>query len=342
MYFNKISFWSLCFITIWILSGCDNEPYEGPLTEFIPVDSELYKNIEQIANSQEDAEKLPCVVFIYPFNIYLYDENEEIAGGRIVEDNISFLQILENREEGTYVGLSYPIQSKSLTGEELVINNNEELEKALKRCIEKQIIRKCEELLEDDCIWTITSLYESERYNTSVIDFYESGDGVFYDQGTSYRMSWVPLFIENNLYINMKLEGDSQVATYWNRNWQAFIEGDTIILFEAEERHRIEKKCKRINECDYVEFEECDMEFPLETYYTCIVSLQEDVSDPDEVLVFFYETITDQESGVNELPIESYRAKDDPQILFVTLENEEVGYSKKIQIVLTNRNCTEN
>lgn len=341
----KILFLPIIVIAVLFFISCEDEPYEEFIGEKIRVDSELYLSLEQLAGKSTQKDTV-CVVFVYPFNVYLYDTNEEIIGSRFVENNIGFVSLLENMDSGEHVGLSYPITTVSDNGETFIIANNEELKKVIQGCIEEEIIANCNGILEKDCITSITSTSTNDRYDASIIDFYPNGEGIFYDTGTSYRMSWISLFIDGELYVNIKLEGDSEVALHWNFNWKAEIISETAIkLFNEKDSYKIEKECNYKNNCDYVEFSECNSdssdiaEFKLNEYEDCIISLQEDFEYPETTSLSFYESRDNLWSGINPLNTESYQNKTNPQILFVSLGDSISGNIKFIQIVLESEYC---
>lgn len=339
-------------VLIFSIASCYNEPFEDIPAEKIEVGSELYRSMEQLANKEKKStdEEPVCITFVYPFNVYLYNENEEIVDQRIVLNNVYFIGLLESMSQNAYIGLSYPINTVTDEGELFSINDNEELKNAIKACIEEEIIGQVSSILEEpNCIWEITSMTQDTSYNDAIIEFYNDGTGVLYDKGNAYRMSWISLFIEEELHINIKVEGNSEVGEHWNFDWRAYFTTNNNVLeiYNGNKSYKIKSACDVENSCDYVEFRECTSEVPekaefiFENYKECILSLQEDLETPEQIELSFYETKQDLEDNVNPLSTTSYINNSDPQIIFVKLEDIDDDLSSGIRIVLKTESCQE-
>lgn len=338
---------SLIFFTTFFLISCENEPYDlFSNLQKINSDSSLFNSIKTISTNDDKTEPV-CVIFIYPFNIYTFDDNSEVVDRKIVNNNVEFVNLLGQTEEiNGAIGLSYPISSKLEDGSTLIIGDNAELKETIEACIETEIIGNCNDILEEEnCIWTINSLTENKEYNNSLLDFYQDGTGIFYHEGDAYRTSWVSLFIEEKLHINIHLEGESQTAQDWNFDWEATIIDDaTIEITNQDKKHTIKKQCAVENSCDYVEFRKCALkgfddkaEFMLDEYKECIVSLQENINTGAEVT--FFNTYSDAEEEQNILGSSAYTNTTNPQLVFAKIKNSETNVSKIIRIVLFVEAC---
>ncbi|GAA4108744.1 hypothetical protein GCM10022393_05040 [Aquimarina addita] len=321
--------------------SCQNEPFEL-LTEKIDVDSPLFSDLKAITNSKSKESEVVCLTFVYPFNVYLYDDNDQITDSVIVYNDQEFIILLSEMNKEDAVGLSYPISGETIHGEVININNNLELKEAIEACIEEQLIGYCIHLLEEkNCIWKIESLTEDMQYATSVIDFYIDGTGILFTPGDAFRISWIPLYIEQQLYINIRVEGDSEVAEDWNFNWQATILSETSIQIEhLEQNYIITKECDIENDCDYLEFTACHTpesentsNFIFEEYTDCILSFQE-YNDNTETQVSFYTTLQDAMQQINMLSKVGYTNTKNPEIIFVNIANTDEQNDQIIKIVL--------
>ncbi|MBQ4822324.1 hypothetical protein [Aquimarina sp. MMG016] len=335
----------LCQILLITLASCVNEQFDlFDNIEKIDVNSKLYNDLQSIA---EDSETV-CLTFIYPFNIYLYNENGEIAESKIVSNNIEFIELLGRMPNENAIGLSYPISGTTEKGTTITINNNFQLKEAIEGCIESQIITNCNNILEENCIWKINSLTENDRYNESLFDFYPNGTGIFYDQGNAYRTSWIALFIEKELHINIHLEDDSEAPQNWNFDWKAnIVDENSIELLQNDQKYLIRKECNIVNSCDYVEFKECELEgseniaeFIFDNYTDCITSFRQDM-DPNELELSFHKTILDAEQDTHRLDTSAYTNTFNPQIIFVRIKNWTSETFEIIRIVLVAESCNQ-
>ncbi|MDH7445123.1 hypothetical protein [Aquimarina sp. 2201CG14-23] len=335
-------------LSIFFLS-CENEPFEILIGK-INVNSALFTDLKNLTETTPEDPEVVCLTFVYPFNVYLYNEDGEIADSRIVHNNIEFTELLGQMQNENAIGLSYPISGTTENGASISINDNLELKEAIEACIEDQIIRYCNNLLEEkNCVWKIESQNENDLYNDSLLDFYEDGTGVFYHNGNSYRTSWISLFIEEQLHINIHLEGDSSVSKDWNFDWEAsIIDEDTILIQHNDQSFEIKKNCNLDNNCDYVEFRECEIsdgenaaDFVFNEYIDCIISFDEN-TDVTGATLTFYETIDDANQQINPLDTTSYRNITNPQIVFVHIEDTNNETSEIIRIVLLAVSCNNN
>ncbi|MCK8522196.1 hypothetical protein M0D21_11485 [Aquimarina sp. D1M17] len=349
---KKIKCYSLTIIIALLIISCNNEPYDLLLIGKIDAQSELFNSLKNISEEKEEDKEIVCLTFVYPFNIYLYDEESEIVDSRIIGNNLEFIAALEDTDQEGAIGLSYPITSTLENGESVAIENNEELAAAIKACIESEIIANCNNILEEEnCVWEVTSLTENAKYEDVIFDFYNDGTGILYTPGNAYRTSWISLFIDEELHVNIKLEGDSDIAEDWNFNWKAtIIDDNTIEILNEDQKYRIQRKCNVENSCNYVEFRSCELsnqmeigEFLLDEYQDCIISLQDNITNPEQLLLSFFETIADAEQDTN--PIISsttYNNITNPQLIFVNIKDTTTDESKIIRIVLFVEACEAN
>ncbi len=334
-------------IIMLVIASCSNEPYEFFDIGKIDANSELFRDLRSFSEIKSEEEPV-CLTFIYPFNVYLYNDQSEIIDSKIIRNNIEFITALDATEEDGAIGLSYPITSIQEDGTSISINTNEELKIAIETCIKSEIIQYCNGLLEEvNCIWKVTSDTDDTRYDNSIMDFYEDGTGIFYDQGNAYRTSWISLFIGEELHINIHLEGNSEVANDWNLDWRVTSISDTVIeIMNNDKQYRITKTCGIPNSCDYVEFRECEQEntsekaeFIFNNYTDCILSLQENVADSESVSVSFFENLESAEQETNSLDPSSYINNANPQLVFVKIKNINTDEFNIIRIVLFVEAC---
>ncbi|WP_024772557.1 hypothetical protein [Aquimarina macrocephali] len=332
--------------------SCHNESFDlfPDNIQKIETDSELFNSLKSISESKNEDNKPVCITFVYPFNVYLFDENSEIVDSRIVYDNIDFVGLLEDSEgTNSAIGLSYPITTILEDGSSFSIQDNAELKKTIEACIESEIIIYCNRILEENCIWKITSSTNNQNYNDALLDFYDDGTGIFYDNGNAYRTSWISFFLEGKLHINIHLEGNSKTAKDWNFDWKAMIiDDETVEVSNETDKYIIKRQCNIKNSCDYVEFKECELKnfedtanFVFDDYKDCILSFQENI-DPSLLTLSFYQTYEHAEQETNILDSSVYQNTTNPQLVFVNIKNTDTNESKIIRIVLFAEACDNN
>ncbi len=336
-----------------LMISCSDEPFDlfPDDIEKIDTHSELFNSLKSVSENENDDEEPVCITFVYPFNVYLFNEDAEIVDSKLVNNNLEFVTLLGDTEgsDGA-IGLSYPITSMLEDGSVFSIQDNAELKTTIEACIESQIIRHLNGVLgEENCNWKITSLTDNQRYNNSFLNLYGDGTGIFYDDGNAYRASWISLFIESKPHINIHLEGDSETAEDWNFDWKAIaIDNATVEISNGKEKYIIKKECDIENLCDYVEFRECELkdseymaEFVLDDYVDCILSFRQD-TDPSAVSVSFFETYEQAEQETNILDSSAYLNITNPQLVFVKIKNTDTNESQIIKIVLFVEACDNN
>ncbi|WP_010183004.1 hypothetical protein [Aquimarina agarilytica] len=338
----------LLLLSILVLFfSCEKEPFELsiPITK-IDTNSELFINLKQLSITQTNDSDVVCLTFIYPFNVYLYDNEGQITEAVIVNENTEFISLLNQATDDNTIGISYPINGTTESGNTISINGNKALKEAIEACIDDQIINYCNTLLEEEnCVWKIKSKTENMLYNSSLMDFYDDGTGIFYHKGDAYRTSWISLFIEDQLHINIHLEGDSEVAKDWNFDWIASIVNDNTIQIENDEQlYYIKSNCKIENNCGYVEFRECatdDYEkalYVFDDYIDCITSFKKE-EEITNVELSFFENIIDAEQELNKLETDGYSNKVNPQVIFVQTKDTVTLDSEITRIVLYAEPC---
>lgn len=206
------------------ISGCgddwdDNESV-SLARNIITKDSELFQLIESVASEgNTPLEHVACIDFIYPISVLVYDSNLNQIGIQSLVGDAQFSAFLAQLPNNHSISISYPISTTLADGTVFTVNNNQELKLAIDSCSKEDIISYCSGLFGDStvCVWKIT--YTEGENNKYVDGFFEAnGDGslTFRYDGTSYVGTWVFLFVDDKLHMNIHLGGTSQVAQDWN------------------------------------------------------------------------------------------------------------------------------
>ena len=316
-----------------ISSSCDNEPI-GESTvntnDLIQTDSELYQSLEFIAEDEPE-NVAACLEFIYNFSIIVYDPNLEIIDYSVINSDQELIHFLISVEEGNSISLSYPITSILANGEEFIINNNDELQNNLKNCLEEETINYCNNLIED-CVWNITHIdggnndFEGGYFNVSSI-----GNAWLHFNDEVFLGTWISLYIEDELHLNINLNDENNVGESFNFDWKVTIpDAEHMNLINDEgDIFNLEKECFPI--CKQIVFEECEIEldsgianFSLESYIDCFLPFTT-IEDVSGYTFTFYETIEDATTGENPVDSQNYLNTENPQKIFVRMIENETG-----------------
>jgi len=322
---------SLTFI--FVLFSCNNEPI-GESTvnteDLIQADSELYESLMFISGDEPDNVEA-CLEFIYNFSIIVYNPNLEIVDFSVIHSDEEFVLFLISVAEENSISLSYPITSVLANGEELIINNNDELQNNLKNCLEEETINYCNSILED-CIWNVTHIdggnneFEGGYFNVSPI-----GTVWFHFEEEVYLGTWISLFIEDELHLNINLNNTANVGESWNFDWKVTIPDEEHIelINDAGEIFNLEQEC--YSSCNQIVFEECETsldsgiaQFNMSSYIACFLPFTT-IEDSSNYTFTFHETLDEALSGENPIDAQNYSNTENPQEIFVRMIDNDSG-----------------
>lgn len=243
--FSKIATALLLFI--FIVYGCEfqDNPHEatnletGEFGKLIKKDSELYNTLENTTSDKalEEGETPPCVEFIYPLALKVYDSNKNPIGVQYIMSDNQFSKILENLSSDQSLSISYPISTTLADSTVYSVNNNSELDIALKNCTREDIIVYCNGIIAPpldkplDYYWTVS--YSQINENTYLSGrFLINSDGtlVFYFNNQEYNGTWFFLFVDDKLHLNIKLDGESELAKSWSIDGEVEMGGTNMTI----------------------------------------------------------------------------------------------------------------
>ena len=302
----------LVCISLLFSISCDDEPV-GTVSpdDAITVNSELYNNIERVADENPD-NNLVCIEFDYPFAINIFDEALEYVGVQVIGSDTEFSGFLASLQDGFSISLSYPITSVTQDGEIVAITNNDELKEVIDACLKEEAIGYCNGLLTSpDCIWKVI---ENDEGNTDYVDAYfdidDLGQAIFNYEDSLYFGTWITFYIEDELHINISLDDDTDVGADWNIDWKVTIIDENNMILDTEGRtFAITRECEIIEEtCSEFEFEACELnadegiaEFYLDEYIECFTNFIEYETN-ENTIISFHVTQSDAENNVNAAP----------------------------------------
>ncbi|PHS61954.1 MAG: hypothetical protein COB12_11390 [Flavobacterium sp.] len=334
------------FVLFIGIISCENEPV-GTSTisedDVINVNSDLFRTLVAITDDEPE-NVTACIDFVYNFTIIVYDSNLEIVDFQIMHSDQEFILFLIGIEDGNSISLSYPITSILANGNELIINNNDELQENLKTCLEEETIGYCNAILKD-CIWNVAYLEGDENeYEAAYFEISPMGNIWFHYNEEVILGTWISLFIENELHLNINLLDETQVGEDWNFDWKVtFITSDEMELYNGESYFKIVKEC--FSPCKQLVFEECEIEadsgiatFNLESYIPCFLPFTT-IEDISLYTITFYETYEDASEGINSINSTSYTNTENPQEIFVRFEDNIKGQVTILTIYIAAVSC---
>ena len=215
------------FLLLFI-SSCtdldDNEPAD--LTKnTIKKGSELFNLLASVAEKGDNpVENSICVDFVYPFKLFLYNENLVPQGEIILTSDQQFSDVLEQLPANVSISISYPLQTQLPDGSFFSVNNNEQLKTALESCSNEDIINYCSGLFssaDTPFAWKVGYVEgQNNDFGGAVFTTFAGGTVELFHLGITYQGAWSFVYLNNELHLNIFLAGNSEVAQGWNYNFK--------------------------------------------------------------------------------------------------------------------------
>lgn len=252
----NISILVALFIILLGITSCgdlDDNKTAGVSKDVITKDSELFQLITKVTKEGENpTEHIVCLDFIYPFKVLIYDSNLHEIGSQVLGGDSQFSAFLGSLPENQSISISYPISTTLSDGTVFSVNNNSELKVAIESCSREDIVIYCNSLFggcncpEAICVWKIPFTSDGDNKYASGI-FESNGDGTlhFNYNGTDYTGTWVFLFVDSKLHMNINLEGTSQVAQDWNMDREIEMINDDIKIKNTPTNIILKKSCQQ-------------------------------------------------------------------------------------------------
>lgn len=242
---------SLLFILFGI-SGCGNDWDDNESVSLarniITKDSELFQLIESVASEGNNPlEHVACIDFIYPISILVYDSDLYQVGIQTLLGDAQFSAFLGQLPNDHSISISYPITTTLADGTIFRVNNNQELKLAIDSCSKEDIISYCSGLFGDSlaCVWKISYTEgEDNKYTGGIFETNGDGSLTFRYDGTSYVGTWVFLFVDDKLHMNIHLGGTSQVAQDWNIDREIEFTDTEIRIINGQKDITLKKYCE--------------------------------------------------------------------------------------------------
>lgn len=239
-------------LLLFSISSCtdldDNEVVD--LTrETITKDSELFGLLESVVNRGDDPiENTVCIDFIYPFKVFIYDANLVPQGEVILGGDDQFSAFLAQLPANQSISISYPLETTLSDGTIFSVTNNAELKIAIDSCSREDIISYCSGLFgipQGTCVWEIPYIEGANNdFAGAVFTADATGTITLYHHNATYDGTWIFLFLNDELHLNINLEGTSTTVQNWNYNFKIIsFTGETMGLQTPTFSRTLVKKC---------------------------------------------------------------------------------------------------
>jgi hypothetical protein len=249
---KKILFKFVVILFVSLFTGCDDfddNLKKITLEDVIQKDSELFNLLKKATKEGDNpTEVIVCLDFIYPFTIIVYDSNLMPINNVILTGDVMFSDFLASFPANQSISISYPISTSLSDGTVFSVNSNAELKLALDSCSKEDIINYCNNLFGSQnelCIWKSSYIENfNNKYAGGIFD--TNGDGTlnFLYNNESYNGTWIFLFVNDKLHLNINLAGNSEIATYWNIDREIEIEEESITILNNPEKIFLQKQCQ--------------------------------------------------------------------------------------------------
>ncbi|NQY05578.1 MAG: hypothetical protein HRT68_05065 [Flavobacteriaceae bacterium] len=308
----------------------------------IPRNSDLFNDLLDEVSEDPDFE---CIEFIYPFQMFVFDENDVEINQVTINGRDTFKNELTLVQTNQSISLSFPISGVNSDGETFTINNIGELIGALRLCEQDDIIADCNGSFEqEDCTFIV------EHFNANVDeDFYQNavikdlGEGIveLYHEGEVIRGSRTAYFINDVLHNNFNFnDGDPSndndpdtLENFWNHDWVVNHYSDTLITLTNSGNITINLNSSCFI-CDSLSFEVCGLDgnpdiadIILGEFRYCIFEQNGifNLNQIEDYRISFHTNDADAQSNENAIITNIYNNLVNPELIYVRLENLNNG-----------------
>lgn len=104
-------------------------------SEIVLSDQDDLENLVDQCTEDGDDDDIECADFKFPMTLSLYDAANQVSEVKTVENDKELYKYIHDLDEDEYCGINFPITVILSGGDEIMINNNDELEDILKNAI---------------------------------------------------------------------------------------------------------------------------------------------------------------------------------------------------------------
>lgn len=193
----------------------------------------------QVSGDDDDIE---CVDFQYPVTLYIYEKDNELSNVITVNSDHDLYELFESFDDDKICSFEFPVTMVLAGGEEVVIQNNDELESVLKDAVDE-----CDEeddhyehhSSEDDHggvnntdlsavlsegLWVVAEYHhgdadETENYNGYHMDFVSDGNVIVSNGTGELEGTWSVITDNGTSYLVFDFD-DSVPFSEFNEDWE--------------------------------------------------------------------------------------------------------------------------
>lgn len=214
----------LLLIGMLFFNSCNEENEPADLTRnVIERDSELFALIESLLQRGNDpVENTVCIDFVYPFKLFIYNSESLPAGSIVLHSDNEFTQFLGQLPPGQTISISYPIQTTLPDGTIFNVNSDSQLKAALESCSREDIINYCNGIFRNNitCVWEMSyDQNQDNQFAQAIFKANDDGSISLHHRNTDYVGTWVFLYVNDVLHLNINLSGTNYVSQNWNYNY---------------------------------------------------------------------------------------------------------------------------
>lgn len=227
----------------------DNEPVDFGTPVFIETGSELFGLLQTITSHGDNpVENTVCIDFVYPCKVFVYDADSVFIEEVVLTGDIQFSNLLTQLPLTHSISLSYPIQTTLPDGTVFSVNNNTELKVALDSCSREDIISYCDGLFTSPttvCFWEVPYIPGANNdFAGAVFTVDPTNTITLYHHNTVYNGTWIFLYLNNELHLNISLAGNDATVQGWNYNFKVItFTGDLFELQTPTISRKLVKDC---------------------------------------------------------------------------------------------------
>lgn len=221
---QKITYLAPLFLFLLSFISCENEPAEFTKVTLSPK-SELFKlMLNTTTLGTNPVGQQVCVDFIYPFAIMVYDSNRNpIQTIQMFNDN-QLANLLINLPMSQSVSISYPIETMNAAGVVQSINNDNELLVSLRECSQENIQMYFGAAFCNPAhsVSKVPYLPNEPDNSYAGATFFMNPDGTItmHHLGQDYVGTWIYIYANLQMYLNINFSGNSTVTQDWNHNYK--------------------------------------------------------------------------------------------------------------------------
>jgi hypothetical protein len=155
--------------------------------------SQLNSIITQ-CSSDANFHEIPCIDFNYPFSINIYNTQNQVSSTLAIQNDQQLYNLLQDLEDAEIVGIVYPVSLTKSNGEQVVMNNNNQLEEVI-----NVVINDCNN---SGTTLTLSDVLTSGTWHVSYCYYVHDVTSYYADYNFIFNANNSSVAIKNSVSIN--------------------------------------------------------------------------------------------------------------------------------------------